>query len=278
MKKVIMILCLILSVVLYAGCSESNPGAEPGRKRKAASVTPTATPSPTPLPTATPTPTPTPTEVPKPEDDKIHTKEYGCTPRQVLYYYMEVGLQPEYAKGQTYNFVKKWEEPILVRVDGYPDEDDWAVMRNLFDRLNTVKGFPGIRECGDGEKPSLVIRFLPKAEYNQYAKEAIGDTATDGYSLIWFRYGVIYDAEIGIVNELSRTNKNHVILEEIVQSLGLQNDSYSYPDSLFYQGYNEPQSPTDLDWLLVRFLYHEKVKPLMEPEEILNVASEVLAD
>ena len=283
MKRILLTVCFLLCAAFCFGCAEdSDEAIKPGRRREAASVTPTPTelptPTPTPSPTPTQTPTPTPSPTPVPDDDRIHTMEFGYTPEQVLSYYLETGLQPEYAKGQNYNFVKKWKTTVIVRVEGSPDDDDREVMRNLFEQLNQVKGFPGIRLAKEGEEPSLIIRFLPKDEYEPYAKAAIGDELTDGYSLIWFRYGIIYEAEIGIVNDLTRTNKNHVILEEIVQSLGLQDDSYSYPDSLFYQGYNEPQRPSDLDWLLVRFLYHEKMQPLMEKPEIQLVAEEVLAE
>ena len=36
-----------------------------------------------------------------------------------------------------------------------------------------------------------------------------------------------------------RKRQKHVIREEITQSLGFLNDTYDYPESIFYQGYSE---------------------------------------
>ena len=50
---------------------------------------------------------------------------------------------------------------------------------------------------------------------------------------------VIDHAEVFIRSELPKQLRNHVILHEITQVLGLPNDSWWYPDSMFYQGWSE---------------------------------------
>ena len=55
--------------------------------------------------------------------------------------------------------------------------------------------------------------------------------------------------------ESSKNRQKHIIREEITQSLGLLNDSYDYPESIFYQGYSETKSFTSIDKTLVRILY-----------------------
>ncbi|MBO4324820.1 MAG: DUF2927 domain-containing protein [Lachnospiraceae bacterium] len=280
MKKLLLIFCILAALLLCYGCGGQDNELTPGSRREAAptpvptEITPTETPTVTPTSTPTPTAAPTPTPVP---DNKMHPEEYGYTAEQVLLYFLETGLQAEYTNGKDYNYIKKWTAPVIVSVEGNPDEDDYAVMNKLFEGLNKVPGFPGIRFKNNGEDYRLVIRFLDDDSYKQYAYQAIGDVNTDGYSLIYFYDGEISTAEIGIRTSLTRTNKNHVILEEIVQSLGIQNDSYSYPDSLFYQGYNEPQEPTVLDWLLVEFMYRDEIKPLMRAEQVMEAAEQIFA-
>lgn len=271
-RRLIAAMLCVLLFCTACGVKEDRLRGEERRTKitEAPTASPTGTPKPTELP-ATPTPTPLP-------ETGIDAGRYGFTVEEVLNYYIEVGMSSEYANGNNIDFVRKWTSPIGVLVQGDPDEDDWAVINALFDALNEVDGFPGIHVCSGSEDFQMIIRFLPRDRYQNYAQEAVGNESTDGYSLIWFDGGVLTRAEIGIRKELERSNKNHVILEEIVQALGLQNDSYSYPDSLFYQGYNEPQWPTDLDWLLVRFLYSEELKPFMKEDDVRRIAYEIIKE
>ena len=55
--------------------------------------------------------------------------------------------------------------------------------------------------------------------------------------------------------ESSKNRQKHIIREEITQSLGLLNDSYDYPQSIFYQGYSETKSFASIDKTIVRILY-----------------------
>ena len=270
MKKLLIITCIAVTVL----CSGCRGASDPKPSGITASPVPTGAESPTGTPGLTETPSPAVT----PEPGPIHVGTYGFTKEDVFSYFLEVGLQAEYSEKSDTDFIKKWVTPIVVRTEGTPSEEDLSLIRSLFDRLNKVEGFPGIREQKGNEDANCVIRFLDYDEYAGYAEKAVHDTATYGYALIRFRNGAIEGSEIGIRNDLTRMNKNHVILEEVIQSLGLQNDSYSYPDSLFYQGYNEPQQPSDMDWLLVRFLYHSEIKPGMRAADLLEAAERILAD
>ena len=262
-RKITFIILILCAVLLCAACGGDNtPGA--GTARKHPSKTPTAVPAtPTPTETPVPTATPTPTEVPLTPTPPIDAGKYGYSVQEVLDYYVEIGMSSEFSNGNRIDYVRKWDRTVLVFVDGSPTAEDLNLMYRLFDALNEVDGFPGIRTCSDKDEATLIIRFLGTDKFYPYVMAAIGDPNSDGYSLIWFSDGIITRGEIGILTTLTQVNRNHVILEEIVQALGQQNDSYRYPDSLFYQGYNEPQWPSDMDWLVFRFLYRPEMIPLM---------------
>ena len=49
--------------------------------------------------------------------------------------------------------------------------------------------------------------------------------------------------------------QKHVIREEITQSLGFINDSYEYPESIFYQGFSENDFFSEMDKKIIRLLY-----------------------
>jgi hypothetical protein len=55
----------------------------------------------------------------------------------------------------------------------------------------------------------------------------------------------------------------HVLIEEMTQSFGINNDSWEYSDSIFYDGFNPYYCPTklsELDKEVINILYNENVK------------------
>ena len=55
----------------------------------------------------------------------------------------------------------------------------------------------------------------------------------------------------------------HVLIEELVQSLGFPNDSWAYENSIFYDGfipYGSPTKLSELDKEVINILYNENVK------------------
>lgn len=276
---------LLILLLALTGCADTGSSEPvPGRKRKPHEVvrlTPTPTPTPTvaltatPTPTKAPTATPTPTK-PLPSFHGINAAEYGFSRKEVIDYFCEIALTSEFTHGATVDYVRKWTVPIVVSINGYPTSEDLQLVDRLFEALNTVEGFPGISITDGVRKANLEIYFLPYKEYQERAVPAVGDENSNGFSTFWYRDFIINRGEIGIMNDMTRTNKNHVILEEIVQVLGLQNDSYMYPDSLFYQAYNEPQWASDLDWLLLRYLYLPEIKPGMKEDAVRALAETLI--
>ena len=139
-------------------------------------------------------------------------------------------------------------------------EADHIIFEQLVTALNKIPYFPGMSHAQDKEDTNLVIRFLEDDEYNHYSYQHVSEYS-DGYATCWFHSNYYWYGEIGIRTSISQNTRNAVILEEVIQSLGLLNDSYLHEDSIFYQGFNEPQWPTDLDFLLVKLLYHPEIKP-----------------
>ena len=84
---------------------------------------------------------------------------------------------------------------------------------------------------------------------------------------------VIDNAEVFIRSELPKRRRNHVILHEITQALGLPNDSWWYPDSTFYQGWSEHLGSglADIDEAVIRLLYDPRIKAGMTIEDLERI-------
>lgn len=217
-------------------------------------------------------PEPTPSAAAEPIDPK------GYSAEEIISYFHETVMHSEYYEGDEPELLRKWEIPILLSVEGETTQEDEDLILSLFSALNEIPGYPGIRFAESSEEANLIVRFLPGDEYVKYALERIGDENTDGYATGWYSGFAYFEGEVGICSDIDRETKNSVILEEIVQCMGIFNDSYTYPDSLFYQGFNTPQWPTDMDWLMVQLLYREELKPGMNEEEVTAVLRGLLEE
>ena len=199
----------------------------------------------------------------------------GYSTDEIISYFCETVMHSEYYDGDEPEQVRKWTSPIYYVLRGVVTTEDVALINRLTAALNEIPGFPGIysvQEAGMSEEDAnYTIQILPYDEYQEFALDRIGDAYTDGYATAWFSNYVYTDGEVGICNDIDRETKNSVILEEIIQSLGIFNDSHTYPDSLFYQNFNTPQWPTDIDWLMVETLYREELTPGMTEEEAVAV-------
>jgi len=68
-----------------------------------------------------------------------------------------------------------------------------------------------------------------------------------------------------------QVKRSHLIREELTQSLGLMDDSYAYPDSIFYQEWTATQEYSDIDRKLIEMLYLEETRPGMSREQVESI-------
>ena len=236
----------LLAVLLLAGCSGAPT---------AATEPPVTTPIMTEAPTepVTQSTTEAPTDVP-------HSELYipGVPVEDVILYFNEVCLDAEFTNAGDPSVLQKWARPIIYQVNGTPTEDDLETLSVFCQWLNTVEGFPGIREADESESPNLRIHFCKQQEMVQL----LGDNfqGMDGGVTFWYLKDKIYDAIICYRTDLDQYLRNSVILEEIYNGLGPVQDTFLRPDSIIYAEFTQPQELTPIDELILRLLYH----PLME--------------
>lgn len=202
----------------------------------------------------------------------------GYTRMQTYRYFKEIALMDE---GMNYkDVVRKWVTPIRFYVDGEPDELIEEVLGNLLEKLNTVEGFPGITRVYNKEEANLIGCFYNDEDFLEYAHSGIHRASKSVYGMTHVETNendyTIQSAIFYVRNSLEDVRRCHVTSEELIQSLGLENDSYAYQDSLFYQLYNEVQGPNELDWTVFRILYHPLIQPGMNFNQCLPVLATII--
>lgn len=200
----------------------------------------------------------------------LHSSLYreGFEVEEVLTYFREVANQIEYNNGTgDPALIQKWLSPLVYRIDGSPTEEDLLVLRAFCDRLNTVPGFPGIREAQEHEFENLTLSFLDPDSFRERFSDAVHGEDAWGATQYWYytETNEIHTAAIGYRTDIPQADRSSIILEEIVNTLGIS-DSELRSDSIVYQHSNENLSLSDIDWLLLELLYHPDINTSMDAE------------
>ena len=270
MKKALvymLVACLVLTA-LFSGCGmrPEKPAAP------TATAEPAVTPSPTATPTATPTSSPAPTVVPSatPTPMPEHSPLYcGYSVEDVILYFNEVCLDSEYFDSGDPSFVQKWTAPISFMVHGSYTQTDYEVLTGFVSQLNDVYGFPGMEECWDESQSNLDIYFCSEQELKD--RMDFGDNL-DGAVTFWYDgMNQIYDAIICIRHDIDQNIRSSVILEEIYNGLGPIQDTAMREDSIIYQYGSEVLALSDMDWLLLKLLYHPDMLCALDPVQAESI-------
>lgn len=200
----------------------------------------------------------------------VHSALYvdGYTQDQVISYFNEVVLDTEYATGVgDFTLVQKWEDPIRYRIYGEPTQQDLLKLETLFAELNKVEGFPGVFLAEDGEAENLSIYFQGYDAFYEKFGEFINYEESDGAVQYWYydSSNCIYEASIGYLMDTAQSTRLSVIPEEVVNGLGIS-DTVLREDSITYQYASDAVELSEIDWLLVKLLYHPDIKAGMDRE------------
>lgn len=198
----------------------------------------------------------------------------GFTSDTVFTYFSEIAHNAEYAGDNSiHNLIQKWDEPIRYRIYGECTDEDLSVLTGLFTEINTIPHFPGICEAEPGDEENLSIYFLDRNLFNISFGDTINQETADGASETWFYTDTckIYSGRIGYVTDVPQAQRNSILVEEVINVLGLS-DSELRTDSIVYQHSDDNLQPSDMDWLILKLLYHPLIECGMTQEETGSTA------
>lgn len=197
----------------------------------------------------------------------------SATAGEILDYFSEIAFGSEF--GTSSERLCRWRKPVVFHVSGTPRAEDLSLVRELAAKLNEIDGFPGISETDDAADANFEIMFIPRSEIVEKFSDATDacsgmseySWSIDTCEIIKSRAAIDCDEEV---------ERNSTICEEMLQALGLARDSYEHIDSVFYQGKSVYNRPSELDWTLVRVLYHPALREGMSKYEAIKTAAGIL--
>lgn len=219
------------------------------------SPSPSHSPSPTPEPT-TAAATSSPVEVLSAvlDDSQAYFSEPQLT--EALDYFDEIAANSEFNGSKL---ITKWGSEIRIAVHGDYNEADMETLSEILYCFASIPGIPSVKIVETDA--NINMYFVPSAEMSQYISDYVQGNL-GFFEVYWDWSFEIYKASIAIsTDRTGPLDRKHLIWEELVQSLGLMNDSYAYEDSIFQQRYSIVQHPSALDFALLRMLYSDVIKP-----------------
>lgn len=186
---------------------------------------------------------------------------------EVINYFYETAFHMDSVGGIRDEAIR-WKEDVRVSLHGEMLEKDSAYVREALLEINSLELPILVSLVSDPEESNFMI-FFGSAE--TVARNLMVDSArTVGIGILGDNSGAIKSAKIGIPNDIkiySQTNsvsasllRKGVILEEMVQALGIVGDSFTYYGSRFFEGGTSTvEGLSDIDRKVVKLLYDSRV-------------------
>jgi hypothetical protein len=178
---------------------------------------------------------------------------------EAIDYFSEIAFGVEY--GSFAPALHRWANDVRIRVHGAPTDADIYTLNQVIAELNQLTS--GITLSITKEEPEIEVYFVPESRFSTIEPQYVLDNL--GFFRVWWNnQGVIHQARILIVSEgVTQQERAHLIREELTQSLGLFQDSWKYPESIFYQGWTATNEYAPIDRAAIRLLYSPQLRPGM---------------
>jgi hypothetical protein len=190
-------------------------------------------------------------------------------------YFLEIALGSEY--GQAPLQIRKWKHPIYLAIDGEPMPEYLAAeLQQVIQELNLLIEASGISltcQTQIDAHTNLIVYLGSPQGYTQ-SVEPLARPFIDenkGFCYVHFNdRNEIYSGSVFLNTEagLAEAYLKHLLREELTQALGLLQDSYTYPESIFYQKWTSTNTYAPIDKHLIRVLYAPWIRPGMTIQEV----------
>ncbi len=193
------------------------------------------------------------------EFNSLKSLSNDFTPQEIRYFY-EVAFFSETDQKKLKYLTKRKSKPVVffdTKIDGeklrFLKEAIMDLNNSLQIGLTTTKNkLEANTFISFPEDKTVLSKFR---NIKSPIEDILAYTHTSG------KYGKIEKAEIFIFKIPEKYTLKHILKEELVQSLGLIGDSYSYPNSLFFEAKKRDTRITDLDQRIVKLHNDKRLKP-----------------
>lgn len=179
----------------------------------------------------------------------------------------------------------KWDQPLKISLQGQPTPAHRAFVVAHAKTLANLTGLQvDVQPPGD-KSGNITIVFVARAEMArikipQVSPQQLSRLAAPGgcYFIAYKKPPKRFIRAVIVVNiEREEDRINHCIIEELIQSAGLPNDSNDMRPSLF-SDYDYLLKPSRADTILIKTLYDPRMQAGLPRESALKTAKAIIAE
>jgi len=184
------------------------------------------------------------------KEPKKEVKEYS---KETKEYFDEIAYGREF--DEKSNSLYKWNTDMKIYVDGEKPEYLMSELRRVVSELNDIIDPIDIKIVSSKSQSNFVIYFGDHKTFGQKYDITPFEMLESnwGFFELYYGTGVMY---VDLHRNNNKVTQKHLLREELTQSLGLVNDSYKYPESIFYQGWTSTTEFAPIDRELIDMLYN----------------------
>jgi len=188
-------------------------------------------------------------------------------------FFKEVVLGAEFGSGA--GFVRKWNSDIRYSISGDPSHELIAELDRVVAELNSLINVQLIEVATEAEADLRVFFGAGEDYVNNYEAKA-GPHIDSNSGIFWIYWVSDFELTQGTVwIDTVRTtdirDQKHAIREEMIQALGAVNDSFRYPDSIFYQGISVASEFAPIDIEVLQLLYSDRIIAGMTENDVNRI-------
>ena len=185
----------------------------------------------------------------------------GFTAAQVDYF-LEIAFGFEF--GGASEIIRKWPADIRIRVNGNPNEHDRTILESVLGDINALTATADMLLVDD--EPMVELHFASTSRFPDILSSWVPGNV--GYFNVWWDGSQHFTrAVILIATDVDQELRDHLIREEVTQTLGLAQDSFWYAESIFYQLFSTVTRYAPVDEAVIRMLYRPEVLVGMDRSE-----------
>lgn len=151
----------------------------------------------------------------------------------------------------------KWTKDMNIYVDG--ENRDYLVseLNGIVKELNDLIDPIEIKIVNKKEDANYFIFFGYYKDFKKTYSVVNQHLLENNWGLFEVyrnNYGIMY---VDIVRTVNIEAQKHLLREELTQSLGFLNDSYDYPESIFYEGWTTTTKYSYIDKEIIKMHYNK---------------------
>lgn len=180
------------------------------------------------------------------------TKSTKVRSQEVMDYYDDIVMNSEFNGRRDKAF--RWTTDMKIYVEGEPTSELLSELNRIVGELNDIINPIDLIIVNNRNEANMLVYFGSANGFsNQHPSINKSRLSNNwGYFTVDPNSGKMY---VDIYRANNKEQK-HLLREELTQSLGLFNDSYKYPESIFYQEWTTTTEFAPIDRELIDMLYN----------------------